>query len=155
MVARYPEKIQQYARTLRRNQTRAELWIWQALRDRRFSGFKLRRQVPIGPYIVDFYCHQKKLVIELDGGQHNIGNAIQYDLRRSHFLQLQGLQVIRFWNNDVLKQKDAILQRIWDLLMTLEPSPDKWKRWSRSAKGCLLNDLRLSTKGEPPCTNIT
>ena len=98
------------------------------------SGFKLRRQVPIGPYIVDFYCHQKKLVIELDGGQHNIGNAIQYDLRRSHFLQLQGLQVIRFWNNDVLKQKDAILQRIWDLLMTLEPSPDFGEPKSPSPK---------------------
>lgn len=123
MVARYPEKIQQHARTLRKNQTYAELWIWRALRDRRFSGFKFRRQVPIGPYIVDFYCHQNKLVIELDGGQHNTENAILYDSRRSQFLSLQGLQVIRFWNSDVLKQKDAVLQKIWNLLMISNPHP--------------------------------
>ena len=123
MVARYLNQIQQYARALRKNQTHTELLVWKALRDRRFSGFKFRRQVPIGPFIVDFYCHREKLVIELDGGQHNIGNALQYDLNRSGFLNSQGLRVLRFWNNDVLKQKEAVFQQIWNFLHG-EPSPD-------------------------------
>ena len=123
MIARYPDKIQQYARTLRMNQTHAELLIWKALRNRRFSGFKFKRQVPMGSFIVDFYCHQKKLIIELDGGQHNIGNAPQYDLKRSIFLSSQGLKVIRFWNNDVLKQKESVFQQIWNFLHG-KPSPD-------------------------------
>ena len=77
----------------------------------------------MGSFMVDFYCHQKKLIIELDGGQHNIGNAPQYDLKRSIFLSSQGLKVIRFWNNDVLKQKESVFQQIWNFLHG-KPSPD-------------------------------
>lgn len=116
MVARYPEKIQQYARTLRSNQTPAEAWLWRMLRAHRFSGFKFRRQVPIGPFIVDFYCHQERLVIELDGGQHNLLEAQSYDKQRSEFLRQRGFSVIRFWNKDALCQKEAVLQQIWNFL---------------------------------------
>ena len=125
MVARYPEKIQQYARALRSNQTPAETWLWRTLRAHRFSGFKFRRQVPIGPFIVDFYCHQKRLVIELDGGQHNLIEAKSYDRQRSEFLDQQGLNVIRFWNNDALHHKEAVLQQIWDVLHREETWIDK------------------------------
>ena len=81
------EKTRTYARALRQNQTAAELWLWKMVRAHRFAGFKFRRQVPIGPFIVDFYCHQKRLVIELDGGQHNLSDALDYDAWRSDFLR--------------------------------------------------------------------
>lgn len=123
LAARYPEKLQEYARALRSNQTQAEAWLWKMLRAHRFSGFKFRRQVPIGPFIVDFYCHQRRLVLELDGGQHNQSDALDYDRKRSDFLRLNGLHVVRFWNNDVLQQKESVLQKIWSLL-NREPSPD-------------------------------
>ena len=125
LAARYPEKIQQYARVLRGNQTPAETWLWIMLRAHRFSGFKFRRQVPIGPFIVDFYCHQERLVIELDGGQHNLLEAQSYDRRRSQFLNQKGLSVIRFWNNDALRQKEAVLGQIWDFLHRENTGIDK------------------------------
>ncbi len=111
------KNVQAHARALRQNQTLAENWLWKMVRAHRFSGFKFRRQVPIGPYIVDFYCHQKRLVIELDGGQHNLTNSREYDRQRTTFLCQNGMRVIRFWNNDVLKQKEAVLQQIWNALL--------------------------------------
>ena len=112
----YSEKTRTHARALRQNQTPAENWLWKMVRAHRFSGFKFQRQVPVGPFIVDFYCHQKRLVIELDGGQHNLPEALKYDSLRSDFLRQQGLCILRFWNNEVLQQKEAVLQKIWNLL---------------------------------------
>ena len=116
-----PEHLLQNARELRKNQTDAESLLWQLLRDRQIADCKFRRQHPIEPYILDFYCHEKKLAIELDGGQHNTEPAIAQDHKRTEFLASQGITVLRFWNNDVLQNTEAVLQRIYD---TLNPHPD-------------------------------
>jgi len=77
--------------------------LWKLLRARQFSGYKFRRQLPIGPYIVDFCCLEQKLVIELDGGQHTI--STQQDQNRDRFLNGEGFKVLRFWNNDLLENR--------------------------------------------------
>ena len=90
----------------------AERLLWAILRDRRFGGFKFRRHHPMMPYVVDYYCHEAKLAIELDGGQHNTKAARGYDEQRSEFLKEQGLRVLRFWNHDVLEDTDGVLEAI-------------------------------------------
>ncbi|MBD3728923.1 MAG: endonuclease domain-containing protein [Sphingomonadales bacterium] len=96
------------ARLLRRNMTDAEQRIWQALRNRALAGLKFRRQVPVGPYIVDFQCRDRQLVVEIDGGQHDE----MEDAERTAFLRAQGYRVIRFWNHEVLENLDGVLERI-------------------------------------------
>jgi very-short-patch-repair endonuclease len=83
--------------------------MWSALRDRRLSRYKFRRQHPLGPYVVDFACTEHALVIEIDGGQHADRTA---DARRTAWLQRQGWKVIRFWNNDVLTNTDGVIETI-------------------------------------------
>ena len=102
--------IQQYARDLRKEATDAEQWLWQHLRSRRLLGFKFRRQVPIGDYIIDFLCKEQKLVVELDGSQHQ--EQVEYDQRRSEYLEQQGYRVVRYWNHDVLQQGEVVLEDI-------------------------------------------
>jgi len=92
------------------------------LRNRRMAGFKFKRQRPIGPYILDFYCAEKKLAIELDGGGHAEDRQARYDAQRSSWLAQEGIEVMRFWNNQVLSQTDAVLQAIWDRLHAQPPS---------------------------------
>ena len=111
-----------FAERLRRDQTDAEIKMWTLLRCRQFFGFKFRRQQPIGPYIVDFYCPRAQLVVELDGGQH--ADRVAYDTRRTAFLEHQGYHVMRFWDNDVLLTSDSVLATIQDYFDTsMEPSP--------------------------------
>ena len=110
-----------FARSLRKQQTDVELLLWQKLRDRRLSGYKFRRQKPIGYYVVDFICVERKLIIEIDGGQHNTPEGKKYDHQRSQFLQKQGYNVIRFWDNEVNKEMDEVLNVI-NRALTL-PSP--------------------------------
>ncbi len=98
------------ARSLRKNQTDAELMLWQLLRSKRMKGLKFRRQHPIPPYIVDFICTEKKLIIEVDGGQH--AEAIEYDNKRTAFLESKGYKVIRFWNNELLTNKEGVYETI-------------------------------------------
>ena len=98
------------ARKLRRDQTYCESIIWRALRDRRLDGRKFRRQVPLGPYIVDFVCFRTGLVIEIDGGQHE-GRA-GYDRERDAWLRSRGFRVIRFWNHDVVERRIDVLEEI-------------------------------------------
>ena len=97
------------AQSLRRNSTDAEMKIWFAVRDRRLAGFKFVRQEPIGPYIADFVCREAKLIVEVDGGQHN---ESERDQRRDFFLNSEGYRVLRFWNSDVLTNMDGVLQTI-------------------------------------------
>jgi len=106
-----PANLLQFARQLRQQQTDAETKMWYLLRDRRLAGRKFRRQHPIPPYVVDFYCHEAKLVIELDGGQH--AETQDYDKARTAFLEQQGLRVLRFWNNEVLQETEGVLETIW------------------------------------------
>ncbi len=114
-----PEHLQ-FARDLRRNMTDAERRLWGALRAQRFEGWKFRRQEPLGDYIADFICYDARLVIEIDGGQHA---ESQRDVQRDAWFAEQGYRVLRFWNNEVLSQQEAVLERIYDTLATLSPSP--------------------------------
>ena len=96
-----------FARQLRSNATEAEKLLWKHLRAKRFEGFKFKRQKPIGRYIVDFVCLEKRLVIEVDGGQH-MDDATR-DVNRSEWIEQQGYRVMRFWNNDVLSNIEGVL----------------------------------------------
>ena len=116
MYKRLPENILTHARSLRGKQTDAENLLWMLLRDRRMAGFKFRRQHPVARYIVDFYCHEAKLAIELDGGGHNEELSKEYDRFRSAELESAGIHVARFWNNEVLKDCVAVLECIYRLL---------------------------------------
>jgi very-short-patch-repair endonuclease len=98
------------ARELKKNLTEAELTLWKHLRLRQFGGYKFRRQQPIGKYIVDFVCLEKRLIIEVDGGQHS--EQVSYDLERSAWLEEQGFRVLRFWDNQVLKETEAVKEVI-------------------------------------------
>ena len=103
------------ARSLRRSSTDAERRLWSALRDRRLTKYKFRRQHPIGAYIVDFACTRHALVIELDGGQHADNAA---DARRTAWLESEGWRVVRFWNNDVLGNVSGVIEAILGALQT-------------------------------------
>lgn len=104
----------QRARQLRRSQTPHEQELWQELRAKRFSGFKFRRQAPIGRYIVDFVCFAQKVIIELDGSQHQDNE--DYDAARDQWLTEQGFSVLRFWNNQWTQQREAVLEVVWQKL---------------------------------------
>ncbi len=110
------------ARELRRKQTDAEKFVWRQLRGRRFAGFKFRRQVPLGNYIVDFVCFEGRLIVELDGGQHNESGHRTYDEQRDGWLRAQGFKVVRFWNHEVFTEWEVIEEVIWRELQRA-PSP--------------------------------
>ena len=100
------------AQSLRENSTEAEVYLWERFKSNQFQGSKFRKQHPIGIYIVDFYCHQCKLIIELDGGYHNNLKQIEKDQERTDFLSFQGLKVIRFTNEKALTSIDEVLDII-------------------------------------------
>jgi very-short-patch-repair endonuclease len=106
------------ARELRRSETDAERKLWHFLRDRQLGGHKFRRQHPVGPYLADFACVERGLIVELDGGQH--AEQQRYEARRTEFLIARGFKVIRFWDNEVLTQTSAVLESI---LRESRPSP--------------------------------
>ena len=113
----------QFARQLRRDMTDTEHRLWYHLRNRALMGCKFRRQHPIGPYIADFACLEARLVVELDGGQHVEPSG---DSIRTAFLEAEGYLVLRFWNNEALKQTGAVLAVIHDALASrfaLTPTP--------------------------------
>ena len=135
------------ARKLRRRLTDAEQKLWQHIRNRQLMGFRFRRQAPIGKYIVDFVCFEKRLVIELDGGQHAVHQ--EYDNYRSEWLRSQEFKVIRFWNHGVLEQIEAIKEVISQNLITPHPDlpPQGGKEMSRAAftrgEGTSLSTIEL------------
>jgi very-short-patch-repair endonuclease len=102
------------AKELRNNLTEAERILWQHLRLRQLRGCKFRRQQPLGKYIVDFVCLEKRLIIEIDGGQHS--EQATYDEERSVWLRRQGFHVLRFWNTEVLQNIEAVKEAIWQAL---------------------------------------
>ena len=102
-----------FAKSMRHTATDAEHLMWQILRAKRFMNLKFRRQHVIQPYIVDFYCHEIGLVIELDGSQHGTDDAIEYDAERTKFLEALDLTVVRYWNHDVLVRTDVVLEDLW------------------------------------------
>ncbi len=109
------------ARELRRNLTDAEQRLWQKLKRRQIATVKFRRQQPIGPFIVDFVCFERRLIIEVDGGQH--AEQAAYDEERTQWLKIQGYSVLRFWNNEVLGDTEAVAQAIFDAVEKLGSPP--------------------------------
>ena len=109
-----------FAKDLRQNMTDAEQLLWRHLRAHRLNGQKFRRQQPIGPYVVDFVHLGAKLIVEADGGQHSQSES---DVVRDEWLTSQGFKVMRFWNNDVLSNTDAVLTAILDALAPSPPTP--------------------------------
>ena len=102
----------QFSRQLRDQQTDCEHLLWQRLRSRQIANLKFRRQFPCPPYVLDFYCAELKLAIELDGGQHFETSGLIHDQRRTLYLYQQGIEVVRFSNLEVLQQMDAVLEQI-------------------------------------------
>jgi very-short-patch-repair endonuclease len=108
-----PPELLTFARALRKNQTNAENLLWQLLRGRRFCGYKFRRQYPLGGYILDFYCHEAGLAVELDGGGHNEDEQRLYDEERTKVLEGAHVCVVRFWNDDVLNSLEDVLEELY------------------------------------------
>lgn len=110
------------ARGLRRDTTNAERKLWPALKQLSLNGSHFRRQATIGPYFADFACHALRLVIEIDGGQHNESAS---DAARTRYLEAQGYRVLRFWNNDVLNTTDGVIETICAAIAERNPpTPD-------------------------------
>ena len=105
-------EMQNRSKNLRKNQTPAERLLWSKLRSRQRSGCKFRRQHPIGKYILDFYCSEARLAIEIDGGQHADDQQRKRDNLRTAVIMEKGIQVIRFWNDDVLNHLDDVIAEI-------------------------------------------
>jgi very-short-patch-repair endonuclease len=120
-----PPELLARVRQLRQDSTDAESLLWRLLRDRQLDGWKFRRQHPIGKYILDFYCHQARLAIELDGGQHAEPEQACHDAERTRALETEGIRVLRFWNHAVLKHTNAVLQEIRDALNE-SPAPGQF-----------------------------
>ena len=108
--------LNQKARELRKNMTPQERKLWNILKNRQFYGYRFRRQFPIERYIVDFVCREKKIIVELDGGQHNQLDEIQYDIERTSFLTSEGYQVIRFWNSDIDRNLLGVYKKLQEVL---------------------------------------
>lgn len=108
------------ARALPNDPTEAEKHLWRAIRSRQLMGTRFNRQVPIGPYICDFVSRARKLIVEVDGGQH--AAALDQDRQRSDFLTARGYRVIRFWNNDVPGNIEGVVEMIMRALEDM-PSP--------------------------------
>ncbi|MRS89612.1 DUF559 domain-containing protein [Enterobacteriaceae bacterium RIT714] len=110
------EMIRSHAKQLRLKLTREERRLWTLLRSRRLSQYKFRRQHPVDNYILDFACCEARLAVELDGGQHD--ERQEYDRRRTLWLNKRGWRVLRFWNNELLNNEEAVLERILETLQT-------------------------------------
>jgi len=134
-------KLHNTAKTLRKRPTEAEKLLWTHLRLKQVEGLKFRRQQTIDNYIVDFVCFEKRLVIEVDGGQHSIDK--EKDNERDRYLREQGFKVLRFWNNEVLQNIRGVLEVIMGISFNHPPQPLP----SREGRiGCEL----LSKDGELP-----
>jgi very-short-patch-repair endonuclease len=113
--------LKQQRRELRRNQTDAERTLWAKVRNKQFFGMRFFRQYSIGPYILDFYCPMMKLAVELDGGQHNQNCTREYDTARSEYLKTHGIDVIRFWDNEVMLDIQSVLAKLELKVTPLHP----------------------------------
>lgn len=110
--SKLPEDLKKYARQLRQSMPDAEALCWYFLRDRRLANAKFRRQHPVGRYIIDFYCDEFRLAVELDGGQH--AEQKEYDQKRDADLNKMGIKVLRFWNHQMLNQTEDVLTAIYN-----------------------------------------
>ena len=128
------DRIRTQARELRNNPTNTERVLWRQIRSWQLDGYKFRRQQPLGRYIVDFVCLEKRVVVEVDGRQH----GDQVDAERDNWLPDQGFVVLRVWNNEVLKNMDGVREVILRNLQStpyLSPSPQGGRKNSRKIRG--------------------
>jgi len=112
----------QIARTLRKQMTRQEVKLWVHLRSWRERGYHFRRQAPRDRFIVDFVCLKHRLIVEVDGGQHNYDAHARRDARRDSYFTRQGFRVLRFWNNDVDRNLEGVLMCIDEALQSSSPT---------------------------------
>lgn len=114
-------------RKLRNNMPQPELILWYYLKNKQLKGYKFRRQVSIGKYVVDFYCPKLKLAIELDGDSHYYPEAKKHDYKRDEWIKRFGINFIRFTNRDIIENKDAVLENILAYLPPLTPPSKEGK----------------------------
>ena len=132
------------ARFLRREETDAEYRLWRRLSGRELGGYKFVRQAPLGPYIADFLCRAERLVVEIDGEQHADDDR---DVRRTAFLNENGYSVLRFWNHEVLREREAVLDAISAVLMGRIDPDNSGLRLSPATLTRSLARLDLSRPG--------
>lgn len=113
---KHPNKLYYFSREMRKDPTEAENLLWDSLRNRQLSGWKFRRQHPFPPFILDFYCIEARLSIELDGSGHKEPEQRKFDRERTQFLKEQGITEIRFWNEDVIRDLDSVVRKIYESL---------------------------------------
>ena len=118
-----PDLPRTRARSLRRGQTDAEAALWRLLRGRGLDVFKFRRQHPVGPYVLDFFCAERHLAIELDGAGHTETCQVQHDQRRDEYLRRAGIRVLRYWNDQLWDEQQSVLEDIWRHLQQPNPHP--------------------------------
>jgi len=107
------QPLRHFRRKLRKDSTKTEQVIWRQVRNRQINGLKFYRQYSVGRFIVGFYCPKAKLAIELDGGQHAQGLQKEKDERRTEYLKQFGIKVLRFWDNEVFQNFEAVIDKIW------------------------------------------
>ena len=133
---------------MRSEMTDAERALWMRLRARRLNGLSFRRQTPIGPFIVDFVCHERRLVIELDGGHHNDLEEMQRDAKRQQWLEANGYHVLRFWNPDVLSHCDLVLEEILETIA--QPTPPSLTRPHKGGGNNEAHTSNTNIRGTQP-----
>jgi adenine-specific DNA-methyltransferase len=122
-LERLPQELVGFARKLRHEVSDAENLLWKLVRGRRLGGFKFTRQKPFPPYVVDFYCSERRLAIEVDGGQHAEPEQRTKDEYRTEILSKAGIHVLRFWNDQVLCETESVIYAIWNGLHTDRSRP--------------------------------
>ena len=139
------------AKRLRSNATELEARLWRALRNIPMLGSHFRRQVPVGPYVVDIACLAKRLIVEVDGSQHGLATNAAHDAERTRRLEAEGYRVLRFWNNDINRNLDGVLETI---SAAVHGDADaKWmehKRHERTPAAVGATPLRQASPGDPP-----
>lgn len=115
------QKLRERRKGFRRSQTEAEKLLWNKLRGRQIHGLTFYRQFSVGGYILDFFCPQSKLAVELDGGQHAEDENKEYDAVRTDYLKGIGIEVLRFWNNEAMKNIEGVLQVIEERANSSQP----------------------------------
>jgi very-short-patch-repair endonuclease len=145
----YNKNLKKFAEQLRDNMTDAENHLWWKIKMKQVEGLFFYRQKPIGEYIVDFYCPKAKLIIEIDGSHHFIGDTIEYDRIRDEYLSNLGLRVVRFTNNDVLQNMKGVLEKIGEEISTKIPlSPPFSKGGEKRSGGTKIPLNPPFSKGE-------
>lgn len=144
-------ELKKYRQDLRNNLTNAEVTLWKYLKSKQLEGRKFRRQFSVGNYILDFYCVEENLAIELDGQEHYSEAGYESDLRRSDFLREQGIRVLRFENEDVFKNTEEVLKKSKSILKMIHPANSVASPLLGETQRGIVNSTILYLNEIPPC----